>query len=77
MSVNKNKIKVDRVKVTKSMIKTPGVIQPGDVIEVDFTKKPDIGDYGFYSYMTTQYIKKYTSPKLGVNVYKITMVIMN
>ena len=34
MSVNKNRIKVDRIKVTKSMIKTPGVIQPGDVIEV-------------------------------------------
>lgn len=77
MNVNKNKIKVDRIKVLQSMIKTPGVIQPGDVIEVDFTKKPNIGEYGFYSYMTTQYIKKYTSPKAGVNVYKINMVIMS
>ncbi len=77
MNLDKNRIKVDRLKVTQSMIKSPGAIQPGDIIEVDFTQKPNIGEYGFYSYMTTQYIQKYKAPRAGVNIYKITMVFMS
>lgn len=69
--------KEDYIRVTKSMLRTPCGVIPGDIIHVDFTKKPRRGEIALFSYMTTQYIKKFYRDRPGVHVYKIKKVIMD
>jgi len=75
-NIDKNKIKVARIRVDNSMLCKTCVVKSGDLIEVDFTQKPKYGEYAFFSNMTKQFIAKYTN-QTNVNVYKILSIIMN